>query len=208
MDGFGDSIVVPLSQRFYVAQFIRHVQRISDTRTADFEVQRFFRVSTLADHHRSVAAECEQRDRFVARGWTAQEVDPASFGASVLVAKQSQNATAVQHFLNGSRAAIFGQNKLPVRFSEIVDESVQIRIVQGPSNGIAGHSKQACGVTAHFKIPKMARYGDQGTIVDQVTGHLDFVDDVHIVAPVGVMYFARSMRNLTAHHQQVIPHLS
>jgi len=143
----------------------------------------------------------------MARSRSPQEVDPTTFGTCVLVPQKRQYPAAFHDFLDRGGASFFGQNKLPVVPAKPVDELIEIWIVHLPCDGIGRHAKQASDVTTHFEIAKMARDGNQRPVIDQVVRHLDFVPDVNILSPIGVVDFSRCLGNLATHQTQVIPHL-
>ena len=161
----------------------------------------------IADHHRRVTTEGEQRDGFVAGCWAAEEINPTPLGSRVLIAQQRQNSTALHDLLHSRRTSVLGENELSVVATEFIDKVIQVRIVHLPRDGVAWHSQQARDIAAHLKIPIVARHCHQRTIINQVICHLLDVANVNVLPPIGVVNLSRRLSDFAGHQNQVIPHL-
>jgi hypothetical protein len=135
----------------------------------------------------------------------AEEIGPASFGASVLICQQCDNASLVEDILHFIGRALFIDHVLTVKAAKIIDVLMDVWVIQGANDCGGGESKNAGDETCEFEITKVAGDQDGGTIGDHVADHVTGTVDLEMISPIGAMDLARGLSDFAGHQEEVMP---
>lgn len=136
----------------------------------------------------------------------AEELNPASSRSGILIGQQPERPTGLQQFLHFVGGMIFGEKMLPIGRSKLGDKSVDIHIVQRPSQRSRRQAEQTVDIARQFKIAEMTRDHNLGTNVqDHLKDKLPVGDGIEVV-PVCPMNLARGVSDFADHQDEMVPH--
>ena len=98
----------------------------------------------------------------MARSRYSEELDPATFGAGMLVGQQGQGTPLLQMGVDCLGAPMFVNHVLPLGSPEPLNPIVEELIVQFSCNGKRAEAHQTGEVATNFKISEMAGDRDFG----------------------------------------------
>ena len=202
----------PLRNILDILYFRRQIGRIKNLRNVHVKTQcpKSTRLILLPKRktyrNRSIVLKCQHGNRLKRRCRFAKKIDHTTFAARRLIDEKCHQALLFEYSNNVGRTAIFGNQKLAGRLAEVLDELVQIRIIQGASNGMRRISQHAERKSADFKVAEMSRNDDHGPVLVQYAQERFGIDESNVIRPVEVADFSPGECNFDSHEEKVFPH--